>query len=120
MSNERAVAYSGLSPGILWALEISGPTQVSDSYYARWQGKDYSLGIPFGYVAPPQELSVCWDLPDEVCGIYIGQKCYLLFRYGPRRRRRRELYRLGEEAAFSDEDIAWFCAKKRSQAQASA
>lgn len=70
-----------------------------------------AIGVPFGFAAPASELSIRWDLPDSTLGVFIGGECYLLFRYGPRRRRRREYFRVGRGLAFTSEEIAWITSK---------
>jgi len=59
---------------------------------------------------------VRWGLPDDVCAIYVGDECWALFRYGARRRRKREYSRTDYwQEPFSDDEIAWVCAKKHVQ-----
>jgi hypothetical protein len=75
-------------------------------------------GIPFGYTLPKSMVTVDWTLPDSVLAVYLDRECYLLFRWGPRRRRRRFLYRIGPHCAFNADEIAYYCAKRRVQFRA--
>jgi hypothetical protein len=100
------------SPDGTTVLEILPPSTSGDSFYANVTvHRKVSMGFPFGFAAPASEISVRWDLPDSTLGVFIDDDCYVLFRYGPRRRRRREHYRVGEGLAFTSEEIAWVVAK---------
>jgi hypothetical protein len=112
MLESRAKVGQETSPDGVWTLEIHGPTEAASAFYAVFrQGSDRYRGVPFGYATDPSSIHVRWDYPDKVCGIGIGSECYLLFRWGARRRRRREHWRVGEGRAFTPEEISWFCAK---------
>ena len=122
MLDSRPVIVQEASPDGVWTLEIHGPTQAAPAFYAvfRQGGERYGehyMGVPFGYATDSTKVSVRWDYPDKVCGIAIGSECYLLFRWGPRRRRRRERGRLGEGRAFTLDEISWFCNKNHSGRQ---
>ena len=73
-------------------------------------------GAGFGPYPSPSEpnISLRWDLPDNVCGIYSDAGCYFLFRCGAGRRRTRWNSRLGP-SPFREDEIAWFCAKTHIQ-----
>ena len=118
MSNRRTVRRE-IAPKGLWEIEILEPIPAARGYYFKFRrpGEDAGWGVPFGYEGQP--LDLLWDLPDNVCGVYIGSECFLLFRYGASRRRRREQYRLGEGNAFPEEEIQWFCAKDHRAKRAS-
>src|SRR6266496_1472821 len=110
---KRGVVIHEKSPDKRWDLKISGPTQVAPHFYADFRSSQVGMNaFPFGYNTYPDKVKVRWDLPDNVCGIFIEAQCYALFRYGSRRRRRREGYRLSEAEPFTVSEIAWFCAKK--------
>ena len=104
------------SPDQRVRLEILPPGSDSPAYYAsvEVEGDIASMGFPFGYDAPPGSLSVRWDLPDDTMAILLEDRYYVLFRFGARRRRRREYFRLGRENAFSQDEIAWITAKSHS------
>lgn len=112
MSN-RQVRLKEVSPNGLWEIEILAPSQVTYSYYFTFRrvGEEGKYGVPFGYAGEP--LEVRWDLPDNVCGVYVGSECFVLFRYGARRRRRREQHRLGKGNGFTAQQIEWFCEQDR-------
>ncbi|MEO7714769.1 MAG: hypothetical protein ABIY70_01085 [Capsulimonas sp.] len=75
------------------------------------------LGISFGPYPPLKDpkVTIRWDLPDNVCGIYIDADCYGLFRCGAGRRRARGSFRAGIQTPFTEDEIAWFCAKTHVQ-----
>ncbi len=116
----RKTLVSESSPNGVWHLKIGDPPR---GYYATHTrvgtvGKasspeGESWGTPFGYDGG--ELRVDWHLPDDVCAAYIDDRCYFLFRWGAARRLRRARGRVGMENAFGDEEIAQFCASKRSR-----
>jgi hypothetical protein len=100
------------SPDGRAVLEILPASRSRDTFYANVTlDREVSMGFPFGFAAPASEISVRWDLPDSTLGVFIGGDCYVLFRYGPRRRRRREHYRVGRGLAFTSEEIAWVVSK---------
>src|SRR5919201_1470658 len=115
MRESRQEVLQETSPDGLWTLEVQGPTRTAPSFYAAFRqgGKSYT-GVPFGYATDRSKISVRWDYPDKVCGVSIGSECYLLFRWGAPRRRRRARYRCGEGRAFTVEEISWFCEKDHS------
>jgi hypothetical protein len=116
MSAVRPLLSVHESPDGRWSVEVNGPTEVAPEFYAVFEHDGQAfIGFPFGYAAPTAMLKVRWDLPDSVCGLYLGEDCYALFRWGPRRRRRRESYCTGHGNHFGDDEIRWFCAKKRVQ-----
>jgi len=119
MTDSKNQLLQSTSPDGLWKLEISGPTVVANrSFYAHFRRKpDYDRGFPFGYPTDPADLNIRWDLPDNVCGVFIKSECYILLPYGARRRRKREHYRVGQGNAFSPEEIAWLCSKDHTQPQ---
>lgn len=115
MFASRPVVAQETSPDGVWKLEIHGPTEAAPGFYAVFrQGGERYMGVPFGYATAPSNICIRWDYPDRVCGIAIGPECYLLFRWGARRRRRRERFRLGEGRAFTPDEISWFCHKDHS------
>lgn len=100
------------SPDGSAVLEILPPSSSRDTFYANVTvHRKVSLGFPFGFAAPASEISVRWDLADSTLGVFIAGDCYVLFRYGPRRRRRREHYRVGKGQAFTSDEIAWVVSK---------
>ena len=104
------------SPDSVWVIEIGGPTEVAPAFMASvFHNGIETMSFPFGYDVFPDQLSVRWDLPNNACGMYLGDHCYAMFRWGARHRRNRELYHTGRDRFFSDEEIARFCAKNRSQ-----
>jgi len=118
MLDSRPEVARETSPDGVWTLEINGPTQAAPSFYAVFRrGDEHYMGVPFGYAADPAMVRVRWDYPDKVCGIAIGSECYLLFRWGARRRRRRERCRIGEGGGFTPDEISWFCDKDHSGRQ---
>jgi hypothetical protein len=118
MPGSRADVAREASPDGGWTLEIHGPSKAASSLYAVFrQGSTRYMGVPFGYATDPSRIRIRWDYPDKVCGIAIGSECYLLFRWGARRRRRRERVRLGEGRAFTQDEISWFCNKDHSGRQ---
>ena len=116
MSN-RTIVYESQSPNGEWELRVLAPTETAPEFYATFKrvGEPGGIEFPFGFTADPTHLKVSWDLPDNVCGLYVKDECYGLFRYGARRRRRRERFRVGEDKPFAQEEIAWMCKKKRTQ-----
>jgi hypothetical protein len=108
-----------LSPNGRFSVEVSAPTESTPYFLARFQCVDGSCGVFnsenwFGPFPPalPEELTIRWDLPDNVCGLYLGSHCYGLYRAGAQRRRHRGSFRT---RPFTDEEIAWFCAKTHVQ-----
>jgi len=115
MLDSRPEVAQETSPDGVWTLEIHGPTEAAPSFYAVFrQGDQHYMGVPFGYAADTATVRVRWDYPDKVCGIAIGSECYLLFRWGARRRRWREGCRVGEGRAFTPDEISWFCERDHS------
>lgn len=116
MTSDRQSVLRSTSPDGQWELTIQGPTPTLQSFYAVFSRiGDGVNGFPFGYPTDEKDVVVRWDLPDQTCGIFIKKGCYALFRYGARRRRKREYCRTGETNPFTEEEIAWICAKKHSQ-----
>ncbi len=110
--SDKEIVYRGVAPDGVWTLVIEAPN-ASGVYYATFNALNHGwMGVPFGHDVPPDLLSVDWHLPDSVLALYLAGYCYLLFRWGPRRRRRREASRAGRAPAFTPEEIQWFCAKK--------
>jgi hypothetical protein len=72
------------------------------------------MGVPFGFEAPITDLDLRWDLPDCVLGGFLRDQCFLLFRWGAARRRRREYTRVGFGNPFTPDEIDWVCAKDHS------
>ena len=113
-----------VSPSGRWSLLIY---TTPDTPYLRADliNLDHSVGccsaihgISFGPHTPVSvsELSVRWDLPDNVLGLFVGTTCYGLFRCGAGRRRNRGTFRTGlAENAFTDGEIDWFCATSHVQ-----
>jgi hypothetical protein len=104
-----------LSPNGRFSLDVFSPGETP-YFLATFRCIDGSAGLGelnawFGPypAASPDELVIRWDLPDHVCGFYLGSYCYGLFRFGAGRRRARGSFRV--QASFSVEEIAWFCAK---------
>jgi hypothetical protein len=116
MTSDRQLVLRSTSPDGQWELTVQGPTPTSQSFYAVFSRRGDGINaFPFGYPTDEKNVVVRWDLPDQTCGIFIGKDCFALFRYGARRRRRREYCRTGEINPFGEEEIAWICAKKHSQ-----
>jgi hypothetical protein len=105
------------SPDGVWVVSIRPPIDSDGSFYATFSGKGVSNGVPFGYSTALSDLEVRWDLPDSVLGAFLKNQCYLLFRWGPTRRRRREHARVGLDMAFTSEEIQWVCSPNHSEAQ---
>jgi hypothetical protein len=114
------------SPNGRFSLEISGPIDDTSYFMATFRCVDGSagvgeLGAAFGFAEPSgQEPIVRWDLPDNVCGLYLDGKCWGLFRFGAGRRRHRGSFRASGQDAFNTEEIADFCAVKRAQSNTGA
>lgn len=109
---DREVLRKEKSPGNEWSLYIYGPssdTRDSDQpfFYASFRkiAKDKYIAVPFGRLADPSEISVKWDLPGDVCAIYIGGDCYVLFNYGIWRFHSREFFRRHPEPPFGAKEM---------------
>src|SRR3954452_24792077 len=75
------------SPDGRWKVQVREPGPSAGDFYATVRdsgaGTGPSMqGIPFGYAASPDHLTVRWDLPDQTLGMFLSGECYLLFRYG--------------------------------------
>src|SRR5262245_42911059 len=117
MYAERKPIIVARSPDERVHVEILPPTNTSPSYYASVVVEgSFSMSFPFGYNAAPEEVTLKWDLPDDTLAILIHEEYYVLFRFGARRRRRREYFRVGRENAFSGVDVSWITAKDHSRA----
>ncbi len=110
------------SPNGRWKLTVY-TTPESHYFRADMANTDHSVGccsevrgLSFGPYphGSSSEISVRWDLPNNVLGIYVREACYLLFRCGAGRRRNRYQITFGL-ATFSAEHVEWFCAKHRAQ-----
>jgi hypothetical protein len=119
---EPVIIRHELSPNGRFSLDISEPDEASPYYLATFRCVDGSAGlggmdVSFGpyFAALPDELVIRWDLPDHVCGLFLGSHCYGLFRFGASRRRVRGSFRCRNHPPFTDEEIAWFCSKTRVQ-----
>ena len=118
MNPSRDAELVAESPNGVWTISIRGPSPSSDCFGATFEGKGYSMGVPFGFEAPVAALELRWDLPDSVLGVFIQDRCYLLFRWGPSRRRHRAHFRVGAGNAFTPEEVAWVCSRDHSDAEA--
>jgi hypothetical protein len=104
--------YQSASPDNHWLLSIYGPTKRSPVFYAHFKNDLESAEeylFPFGFLEKPDQFSVFWKLPNNVCSIYITDQCYALFYYGE------ELHSIGRYRArrgkndyFSNDAINWF------------
>ena len=73
----------------------------------RWPGR--------GWTSSDLEAKVSVrSLPDNVAGLFVGDECYVMFRCGASRRRRRLCANMPPKP-FTQEEIDWFCAKKHVQ-----
>jgi hypothetical protein len=113
------VIYSGFSPGNKLHLLILRPNDQEYGPELRAIFKSEQMRVHtvvgFGVACAPEDLVVKWDLPDNTCGVFIMANCYLLFRYGARRNRRREYPRLSMLPPFSQAEIDWICQKHHYQ-----
>ena len=111
----RPIIYQGKSPDGRWNLTIYGfePSDVSTCFYAEFSSIEGGhTAFPFGFRALPETVKVNWKLPDNVCAIHIGSKCYALFRWGRTRRRNRDYYRTRGDIPYTEAEIEHICAKK--------
>lgn len=113
MFEDREILHKEDSPDGEWSLHIYGPSKSTDSqlpeqslFYASfwWKRKDRYTAVPFGHPADPAEISIEWR-PSGVCAVYIGDDCYVLFRYGQWKFAGRELFRQAPDEPFSAEEI---------------
>ncbi len=111
MLPERERVLQEVAPNGKWTLTIEGPTAIAPHFYADFrgeEGREFYM-FPFGFATPAEQVQVLWDLPNHVCGLFLGNKCYGLFYYGPKRRRiKRERARLRVDKPFNEDAIAWF------------
>ena len=114
--------FRELSPNGRFRIEVSAPTESTPYFLASFRCVDGSCGmLSSGYWFGPfppalsEEFTIRWDLPDNVCGFYLGTHCYGLYRMGAQRRRHRGSFRCANDTPFTDEEIAWFCAKTHVQ-----
>ena len=118
MTND--LLFQASSPNGRFRLEVTGPDERVPTFRATFQCVDGSAslielrGVSFGPFppAPPETLAVRWNLPDNVCGLFLASGCYGLFRCGAGRRGRRGRFRRGDQEPFTDEEIAAFCARR--------
>ena len=127
---EHRIVRQELSPNGRFSLDVSWLGYLTPYFLATFRCVDGSAGFGEGGggfgpypAASPNELSnaldIRWDLPDNVCGIYLGTCCYGLFRFGASRRRARASFRGNNSDPFTDDEIAWFCAKTHIQFRSS-
>jgi hypothetical protein len=123
---ERVIIRHELSPNGRFSLDVSQPDETTPCFLATFRCVDGTAGlgelsVSFGPYPPasPDELVIRWDLPDHVCGLYLGSHCYGLFRFGAGRRRARGDFRCQNRPPFTDEEIAWFCSRTHVQFRAS-
>ena|SRR5579871_6895793 len=121
-ANMNFVIHRELSPNGRFSVEVSMPNEDTPYFGVIFCCVDGSCGTLqtggwFGPFPPASADSffIRWDLPDNVCGLYLGSDCYGLFRVGAGRRRNRGWYRVVNEQPFSQEEIAWFCSKTHVQ-----
>jgi hypothetical protein len=123
---KSVVIRQEISPNGRFSLDVFPPDEITFCFIATLRCIDGSAGLgqmgagfgPYPAVSP-DELAIRWDLPNHVCGIYLGSCCYGLFRFGNGRRRTRGRFRAGIELPFTEEEITWFCAKTHQQFRAS-
>jgi hypothetical protein len=120
--SQSDVIYQGVSPNGKFSLEVTRPGETDPYFLATFRCIDGSAGIAemgtsFGPypTAARDELAIRWDLPDNVCGLYLGSDCYGLFRFGRSRRRTRGSFRCQLQPPFAEAEIDWFCAKTHTQ-----
>lgn len=101
------------SPSGEWSLYVYGPSSNERDpdqppFYASFRKivKDKIIAVPFGRLAEPSAIKVKWDLPGDICAIYVDNDCYLMFNYGIWRFHSREYFRQDPEPPFTAEDIA--------------
>jgi hypothetical protein len=122
MWNDAEIVLSETSPNRRWTLTVY--TAPGSAYYlADICNIDNTvgccsrlLGASFGQSPrwSATDVSVRWDLPDNVLGLFVGAECFGLFRCGAGRRRSRGQFRCGLKG-FSTDEIDWFCAKTHTQ-----
>jgi hypothetical protein len=80
----REIIYSSLSPNKEWNLVILSPSAESPNFYAqiRHVSSKETHTFSFGISAALNECKVEWDLPKDVCGLFVAQNCYGMFYYG--------------------------------------
>jgi hypothetical protein len=107
----REIIYSSSSPNQEWHLVIYAPSAEAPIFYAeiqRTKPKEY-FAFSCGISASPNEFSVQWDLPQDVCGLYVAQSCYAMFYYGINQRNKpRYRARTSSKKPFSAESIVDF------------
>ena len=107
----REIIFSSLSPNQEWKLVVFAPSAEAPNFYAeikREASKEY-YAFPFGINAPPNELRVQWDLPQDVCGLFVAQDCYAMFYYGINQRNKpRYRARTSQKKPFRAESITDF------------
>jgi hypothetical protein len=102
-------------------LAIYGPYCPDTSLFAQISGRrlhtdeEFSTSFHFGRATHPDYIEPRWNLPDSTLGIFLNGECWLLYRYGPYRRRSREYWRLPPQPPFSAAEINYICAKEREQ-----
>ena len=117
---ESVIIRQERSPNGRFSLDVSRADETTVYLLATFRCMDGSAGIgelnawfgPYRAVLP-EELVVRWDLPDQVCGLYLGSSCYGLFRFGPGRRQVRGSFR--SQVPFTAEEITWFCSRTHVQ-----
>lgn len=110
LQKEKAI-YQSTSPDSEWELNIYRPTYKSPLFYAYFKNlyKPEEYLAPFGYFSSVDHLSVNWGLPNQTCGLYLENQCYLLFYYGKQSRSiGRIRARRKKDKPFSSKVIDWF------------
>ena len=111
---DREAIIKDKSPDGDWDLFIFGSVKYFDPsmgpqphFYASFRkiAKDKIIAVPFGRDADPSEISIKWGLPGDICAVYIGEECYVLFNYGIWRFHSREFFRQAPEPPFNAEEI---------------
>ena len=123
LKTERDCIYQENAPSGGWRLSILAPNWDGACFYADFRNASLPVYFgftayfcfSFGYNAPVESLEVRWNLPNDVCGLYLDGACYALLNYGkPQQRHRGNPYRAVRKepynkAPFNQYAIAWFC-----------
>ena len=81
---ERGCIYQENAPSGGWSLTICAPNGSGACFYADFRNEALPayFAFPFGYDAQTEALEVRWNLPNDVCGLYLNGDCYALLNYG--------------------------------------
>lgn len=105
------------APGDEWRLHIYGPSNEDPThrppddppFYASFMKKSNETitAFPFGHSADPSLITVMWnETGKNICQIFIGDDCYVMFTYGTWRFHNRGFFRLAPQPPFSAQDYA--------------